>query len=209
MGAAVARRGGPGVRHEPGRRLRRATWRTSSSGYGVSGERPDRLAAAEPAVAAGPPRPAAPARSGRHARQHRPGHRPWTLREGTHDAMTAELLRDLIDIPERVHAGDFVLTLSKGVDAGVHDPRLRGDPAACRCFDDALGLIQSAVERPGVAGGVPGRLVRLRQEPLHGRCCTRSCAVTRKRAARRAWWTWSPSTTSGWRAGSSCWCPTT
>ena len=60
--------------------------------------------------------------------------------------MTAELLRDLIDIPERVHAGDFVLTLSKGVtqESTVRD--YVATPQLSRCFDDALGLIQSAVE---------------------------------------------------------------
>ncbi|HEU5155675.1 MAG TPA: phage resistance protein [Streptosporangiaceae bacterium] len=56
------------------------------------------------------------------------------------------LLRDLIEIPDRVHAGDYVLTLSKGVeqDSTIRDyvvtKQLEG------CFDEALGLIQSAVE---------------------------------------------------------------
>jgi len=60
--------------------------------------------------------------------------------------MTAELLRDLIDIPERVHAGDFVLTLSKGVgeESTIRDYVVTEQLA--RCFDDALGLVQSAVE---------------------------------------------------------------
>jgi hypothetical protein len=60
--------------------------------------------------------------------------------------MTAELLRDLIDIPERVHAGDFVLTLSKGVDekSTIRDYVVTEQLA--RCFDEALGLVQSAVE---------------------------------------------------------------
>src|SRR5256885_5055811 len=56
------------------------------------------------------------------------------------------LLRDLIEIPDRVHAGDYVLNLSKGVEQGstirdyVVTQQLEG------CFDEALGLIQSAVE---------------------------------------------------------------
>jgi predicted ATPase len=60
--------------------------------------------------------------------------------------MTAELLRDLIDIPERVHAGDFVLTLSKGVgeESTIRDYVVTEQLA--HCFDDALGLVQSAVE---------------------------------------------------------------
>jgi predicted ATPase len=55
-------------------------------------------------------------------------------------------LRDLFDLPERVNPGDFVLKLSDVV----------GDPSAAlkdyvvtdqlaRCFDEALGLVESAV----------------------------------------------------------------
>jgi hypothetical protein len=60
--------------------------------------------------------------------------------------MAAELLRDLIDIPERVLAGDFVLNLSKGVadEATVREYVVTDQLA--HCFDDALGIIQSAVE---------------------------------------------------------------
>ncbi|MEV4675247.1 phage resistance protein [Actinomadura sp. NPDC049382] len=60
--------------------------------------------------------------------------------------MAVQLLRDLIDIPERVLAGDFVLMLSKGVEADstvrdyVVTDQLKG------CFDEALGIIQSTVE---------------------------------------------------------------
>ncbi|MBA9004995.1 phage resistance protein [Thermomonospora cellulosilytica] len=60
--------------------------------------------------------------------------------------MAVRLLRDLIDIPERVHAGDFVLTLSKGVgeDSTIRDYVVTDQLADC--FDQALGIIQSAVE---------------------------------------------------------------
>ena len=60
--------------------------------------------------------------------------------------MTAELLRDLIDIPERVLAGDFVLNLSKGVgeQSTIRDYVVTDQLA--EKFDDALGMIQSAVE---------------------------------------------------------------
>jgi hypothetical protein len=60
--------------------------------------------------------------------------------------MAPQLLRDLIDIPERVHAGDFVLTLSKGVgeESTIRDYVVT--PQLADCFDQALGLIQSAVE---------------------------------------------------------------
>jgi len=60
--------------------------------------------------------------------------------------MTTELLRDLIDIPERVHAGDFVLTLNKGVTLASTITDYVVTPQLARCFDDALGLVQSAVE---------------------------------------------------------------
>jgi hypothetical protein len=61
----------------------------------------------------------------------------------------APLLRQLIDIPERVHQGDFVLKLSEGVSDAhaaetvtnyVVTDQLR------RAFDDALGFIQRATE---------------------------------------------------------------
>jgi len=56
------------------------------------------------------------------------------------------LLRELIDIPERVYQGDFVLRLTEGVqrrqatlDSYVITPQLRV------AFDEALGLIGSAL----------------------------------------------------------------
>ena len=56
------------------------------------------------------------------------------------------LLKDLIDIPERVHKGDFVLRLSEGVE----DPKatLRNyvvTEQLASCLDRALGLIQASV----------------------------------------------------------------
>jgi len=57
------------------------------------------------------------------------------------------LLRELIDIPEHVRKGDFVLNLSKG----VSEPEKTLDeyvvtPQLLACFDDALGFIRSAVD---------------------------------------------------------------
>jgi hypothetical protein len=57
------------------------------------------------------------------------------------------LLKDLIEIPERVHRGDFVLRLAEGLahaDATVRDYVVT--PQLERCFDDALAFIKSAVE---------------------------------------------------------------
>ncbi len=79
------------------------------------------------------------------------------------------LLRDLVAIPDEVHAGDFVLTLAKGV----------GEKSTITDYvvTDAAGRQLRPGPRPGqVRGGdrrlarrLPGRLVRFRQEPLHGR----------------------------------------
>ncbi len=61
--------------------------------------------------------------------------------------MTETLLRDLIAIPERVHKGDFVLKLTEGVAHGDETVReyVVTEPLA-KNFDQALGLIRSAVE---------------------------------------------------------------
>lgn len=58
-------------------------------------------------------------------------------------------LRDLIEIPERVYKGDFVLRLGEGV-SDEHAQQTVGDylvtPELAKCFDDALGLIHAALE---------------------------------------------------------------
>ena len=58
-----------------------------------------------------------------------------------------KLISDIIDVPEQVRKGDFVLNMSKGVtepdktlDQYVPTTQLAA------CFDDALGFIRSAVE---------------------------------------------------------------
>ena len=55
-------------------------------------------------------------------------------------------LRDLFDLPKRVNPGDFVLKLSEVVD---HPDQALKDYVVtdqlARCFDDALGLVQSAL----------------------------------------------------------------
>lgn len=60
------------------------------------------------------------------------------------------LLKDLIAIPERVHQGDFVLQLSKGVTEPEADPaRPRGHAAVGGRFASALGFVQQAVQTGG------------------------------------------------------------
>ena len=61
--------------------------------------------------------------------------------------MSEKLISELIDLPERVRKGDFVLNLSKG----VTEPKKTLEqyvvtPQLIRCFEDALGFIKSAVE---------------------------------------------------------------
>jgi hypothetical protein len=56
------------------------------------------------------------------------------------------LLRDLVSIPERVHAGDFVLGLAKGIDSDSTVRDYVVTPQLAEDFDQALELIRSAVE---------------------------------------------------------------
>ena len=61
--------------------------------------------------------------------------------------MPEKLISELIDLPERVRKGDFVLNLSKGVtepEKTVKDYVVT--PQLTACFEDALGFIKSAVE---------------------------------------------------------------
>jgi chromosomal replication initiation ATPase DnaA len=61
--------------------------------------------------------------------------------------MTDKLISELIELPERVRKGDFVLNLSKGVTEP--DKTLEQyvvTPQLVACFEDALGFIKSAVE---------------------------------------------------------------
>ena len=58
-----------------------------------------------------------------------------------------KLISELIELPERVRKGDFVLILSKG----VADPTQTLDqyvvtPQLIACFSDALSFIRSAVD---------------------------------------------------------------
>ncbi|MBX6767641.1 MAG: phage resistance protein, partial [Actinomadura rubrobrunea] len=56
------------------------------------------------------------------------------------------LLRDLIDIPERVHSGDMVLKLSGGITDRQTVLQYVVTPQLADSFDRALGIVQSAVE---------------------------------------------------------------
>ena len=56
------------------------------------------------------------------------------------------LVRDLIDIPEAVYSGDFVLRLSEGVERSKETlDEYVVTPELAKNFDEALGLIKSAL----------------------------------------------------------------
>ena len=119
------------------------------------------------------------------------------------------LLRDLVEIPDEVHAGDFVLALAKGVGQKSTITRLRGHRLAGRQLRQGPRPHQVRRGDRQLAGRLPRRLVRLRQEPLHGGA---ACHPLRRRGrareegpARMS----SPSTTPGCAGGSSCSCLTT
>lgn len=62
-------------------------------------------------------------------------------------------LRDLIDLPEHVRQGDFVLRLSEGVTKP--DETLRNyvvTPQLAKCFDQAVSLVQAAVQNKSSKG---------------------------------------------------------
>ena len=61
--------------------------------------------------------------------------------------MTDKLIADILDLPERVRKGDFVLNLSKGVTEPEKTlAQYVVTPQLVACFDDALGFIRSAVD---------------------------------------------------------------
>jgi hypothetical protein len=60
--------------------------------------------------------------------------------------MTEGLLRDLVAIPEEAHAGDFVLALAEGIGEESTITEYVVTEQIAACFDQALGLIKSAVE---------------------------------------------------------------
>jgi hypothetical protein len=59
--------------------------------------------------------------------------------------MTEGLLRDLVAIPEEAHAGDFVLALAEGIGEESTITEYVVSEQIAACFDQALGLIKSAV----------------------------------------------------------------
>ena len=66
----------------------------------------------------------------------------------------AMLTSQLLDLPEQVHRGDFVLNLSEGVTAGKSERTLADyvvTPQLADAFDNALGFIKTALDARNVA----------------------------------------------------------
>jgi hypothetical protein len=78
------------------------------------------------------------------------GGAPDARAQGRRMSEAATLLRDLIEIPERVQTNDFVLRLSEGVSEEGAAATLSTyvvTPQLAKAFDHALGFIQGAVEK--------------------------------------------------------------
>src|ERR1700722_13643892 len=63
--------------------------------------------------------------------------------------MMERLISDLLDLPEQVHRGDFVLNLSEGVTAEKAERTLADyvvTPQLADAFDNALTFIKAAIE---------------------------------------------------------------
>jgi hypothetical protein len=118
------------------------------------------------------------------------------------------LLRDLVAIPDTVHDGDFVLTLSKGVqdrstitDYVVTDP---SRPTSTRPSTSSSPRWRPALPAPPTSTARSAPASR-----TSGRSRTPFSRATLTPAARKAPPTSSPRTTSGCPAASSCSCPIT
>ncbi|MFO1429835.1 MAG: hypothetical protein U1F76_06805 [Candidatus Competibacteraceae bacterium] len=62
-------------------------------------------------------------------------------------------LREIFDLPEQVHQGDFVLRLTDGLNAPVDTVRnYIATPQLVKCFDQALGVVKSAIDS-GISKG--------------------------------------------------------
>ena len=62
------------------------------------------------------------------------------------------LISELLDLPDQVHRGDFVLNLSEGVTTGKAERTLAdyvATPQLADAFDNALGFIKSALDARG------------------------------------------------------------
>ena len=97
------------------------------------------------------------------------------------------LISELLDLPDQVHQGDFVLNLSEGVTADHAAATLRDYVVTAQLadsFDNALGFIRVGRRGPQQQGGLPARQLRRGQEPLHGRAAPALAARPRARAQR-------------------------
>src|SRR5437867_729974 len=108
------------------------------------------------------------------------------------------LMKELINIPERVHQGDFVLKLSDGLQHA--DQTLRDyvvTPQLVGAFDNALGFIKSAVETRsskaaylhGSFGSGKSHFMAVLSLLLNGNAQARSITELAEMVARHNVWT--------------------
>ena len=128
--------------------------------------------------------------------------------------MTDTYLRDVLTLPESVHAGDFKVELTGGFTEAATVERVREyvvTDQLRRAFREALSVVRSGAARRHLARRLPARLVRLRQEPLPDRAARRAQRQpggagqarpaagdrrARRVAARQAVPRWCPTTSS-------------
>ena len=123
-----------------------------------------------------------------------------------HDA-NVSLISELLDLPEQVRKGDFVLNLSEG----VTEPEQTLDeyvvtPAARRLLRRRPGLHPRRPSRRRNSKAATCTAASARASRTSWRCCTCSCSTTPPRGPRSGWRRSAPST-AGSRARSSCSCP--
>ena len=93
-------------------------------------------------------------------------------------------IRDLIELPEQVHRGDFVLRLTEGVE---HPAETLGHyvvtPQLVECFDDALGFIEVRLEAAHAARRPTCTAASAAARATSWPCCTCSCSTIRSARA--------------------------
>ena len=98
------------------------------------------------------------------------------------------LIKDLIDIPDRVQKGDFVLRLSEDIQHPERVLReLRGHARAGQELRRGADVHPQRGPGPDQQGDLPARQLRQRQEPLHGRAAPDPARHTRRPGRSRNW----------------------
>ena len=122
------------------------------------------------------------------------------------------LLREVLDIPVQAGAEDYVLRLTDSIEPErdrPHGGRVRGHARAGRGVRRGARAGRRGADVGGEPGGVPGRVVRVRQEPLHGGAARAAAARPRRPGPRPSCSRSSPGTTTCCWTRRSCRSPST